>query len=204
MTSPAVQRFQKDHAALKHYMIGRGYSLSLKALGFAAQYHTGLRKDKETPELHHQVRIMFNIISLRDVQNEELCLALAAVHDTDEDYNVGHRALTQATSLEVADKASILNKNHYSSDILYFAACAADLDCSVVKGCDNMDNIQTMHGAFTPEKIVSYMTRTERDVLPMLKQASQYHPQQHFAYAGIRTNLKGKLELYRAMGRIGS
>lgn len=196
------QRFEKDRTALKHYLIGRGYNRALKALAFADQYHVGMRKDKVTPEMHHQIRIMFTIITLRDVAHEELCLALAAVHDTDEDYNVGHRALSLNIDAEVADKASILNKKHYTTEELYMSACEADEDCSIVKGADNIDNIQSMHGAFTPDKIVTYMTRTEHSVLPMLKRAAQRHPHQHFAYASMRSNLKGKIELYRAMAGI--
>lgn len=199
MQDRARTQFEKDHAALKNYLLGRGYHQALIALGFANHYHKGMRKDGCTPELHHQIRIAFSVLTLRDVANEELCVVLALLHDTPEDYGVSHEMLKNTFNEEIARKACILDKGQHPDDVAYMLAIANDRECSIVKGADNGDNIQSMVGAFTKEKMMSYIARTQETILPMLKNAAAQFPEQTFAYAGLRSRLKDQLKLYNAL-----
>lgn len=190
-------QFDKDHAAMKQYLLGRGYKTALRVLAFASKYHVGLRKDGETPEFQHQLRIAFYILNLRDVANEELCLCLAFLHDTPEDYGVSYSLLSENFGTEIARKACILDKGQHSDDLSYFKAIESDIDCSVVKGADNGDNIQSMVGVFSEEKIRKYMSRTKTQILPMLKNAANNFPEQHFTYAAMRMRLKDQMLIYK-------
>jgi (p)ppGpp synthase/HD superfamily hydrolase len=196
MKEQARTQFEKDHAALKNYLLGRGYHQALTALGYANNHHTGFRKDGFTPEFHHQVRIAFSVLTLRDVTNEELCVTLSFLHDTPEDKNVSHAALCKLFGEEVATKACILDKNQHATEEACMAAIAQDSECSIVKGADNGDNVQSMVGVFSKEKIASYIMRTQTSILPMLKIAASLHPEQTFAYAGLRSRLKDQIKLY--------
>ena len=189
-------QFEKDHAAMKNYLLGRGYKTALRVLPFASNLHDGFRKDKVTPEFHHQIRIAFSILNLRDVVNEELCVCLAFLHDTPEDKNISYSVLNGKFGKDIARKACILDKHQFTHEGSCFAAIAEDIDCSIVKGADNGDNIQSMVGVFTKEKMTSYMHRTKQYVLPMLKHASNNFPEQSFAYSGLRLRLKDQLLLY--------
>lgn len=194
-TNQQIQ-FEKDHAAMKNYLLGRGYRLALKVLAFGMKHHTGFRKDGTTPEFQHQLRIAFSILNLRDVVNEELCICLAFLHDTPEDKGISYSVLNALFGHDVASKACILDKNQHKDEAACFEAIGNDIDCSIVKGADNGDNIQSMVGAFSKEKMQSYMERTREHVLPMLKIASQNFPEQSFAYSGLRMRLKDQLSLY--------
>lgn len=195
----AKVKFEKDKAALKFYCLGKGYSETLKVMAFAAKFHTGYRKDNITPEFHHQVRIAFSIINLRGIVNEERCLSLALAHDTAEDYNVSFAELAEKFGTSFAREVILLDKNQHGTEKLCMLAISNDENCSIVKGADNIDNVQSMHGAFTPAKISSYMARTEDKILPMLKQAAVNFPAQYLAYSSMRYRLKAQLELYRAL-----
>lgn len=191
----AIQ-FNKDHAAMKNYLLGRGYTTALRVLAFARRYHTGFRKDLVTPEFHHQIRIAFSILNLRDVKNEELCLSLAFLHDCPEDYGVSYSLLSKEFGEVIAAKACILDKGQHKDNFDYFYSIEFDIDCSIVKGADNCDNIQSMVGVFSKEKMGKYMERTRCEILPMLKNASNNFPEQSFAYSSLRLRLKDQLTLY--------
>lgn len=195
-------QFDKDHAALKNYLLGRGYTTALRVMAFARKHHIGFRKDNVTPEFHHQIRIAFSILNLRDVKNEELCLSLAFLHDTPEDFGVSYTTLKNEFGPVIAEKACMLDKNQYATSEDCFAALALDIDCSIVKGADNGDNVQSMVGVFTKEKMQSYMHRTKTEILPMLKQASNNFPEQSFAYSSLRLRLKDQLKLYSVISGV--
>jgi (p)ppGpp synthase/HD superfamily hydrolase len=196
MNTHQQTQFEKDHAAMKNYLLGRGYKTALRVLSFARSHHDGFRKDKVTPEFHHQIRIAFSILNLRDVVNEELCLCLAFLHDTPEDKNVSYSVLNEKFGHDIASKACILDKGQHRDEAACFLAIQNDIDCSIVKGADNGDNLQSMVGVFSKEKMGSYMHRTKHYVLLMLKNASNNFPEQSFAYSALRMRLKDQLMLY--------
>lgn len=198
MTNEKAQ-FEKDRTAIKNYLLGCGYTQALKAMAFAEKFHIGFRKDNVTPEFHHQIRIAFSVLNLRDVENEETCLILSFLHDTKEDYKISQDQLTSLFGSKISSKCSILDKNCFIGEGDCFTAIGEDIDCSIVKGADNCDNIQSMHGAFTDAKIAIYCERTERYVLPMLKIASRNFPHQSFSYSALRNQLKNKIVLYREL-----
>lgn len=199
MLEEKKNQFKKDYTAMKNYLLGREYHLALRVLVFALKYHTGMRKDGVTPEFQHQLRISFSILNLRGVVNEELCLCLAFLHDTAEDYGVSHALLATEFGEVIATKVCILDKGQHKNDDEYFTAIERDIDCSIVKGADNLDNIQSMVNAFSKEKMGTYMSRTKTQILPMLKNASNNFPVQTFSYCGLRTTLKNQLLLYTAI-----
>lgn len=193
----SLVQYRVDRAAMKQYLLGRGYKTALRVLSFAESYHTGTRKDGVTPEFQHQLRIAFSILNLRDVTNEELCLCLAFLHDTPEDYGVSYAVLEEKFGAEIAKKACILDKGQHTDNESYFEAIENDIDCSIVKGADNGDNIQSMVGVFNEAKIRTYMVRTKTQILPMLHRATYNFPEQHFAYASLRMRLKDQMLIYK-------
>lgn len=196
MKEQAIKSFDKDYTALKSYLLGREYNMGLRCMAFAREHHGGTRKDGFTPEFHHQIRIAFTILNLRGVQNEQLALCLAFLHDTPEDKNVSHATLASEFSEEIAVKAFKLNKHAHESEEACMTVISKDPDCSIVKGADNKDNIGSMYGAFTHEKMKSYIERTRTSILPMLKTASTYYPDQSFAYNSLRATLKDQIKIY--------
>ena len=50
--------YDKLLVSLRYWLLGREFYTALKAPRYAADYHTGLRKDGVTPEFEHQLRIV--------------------------------------------------------------------------------------------------------------------------------------------------
>ena len=193
-------QFQKERTALKFYLIGRGYAIALKSLGFAERYHVGLRKDGKTPAFHHQIRIAFAVTQLKGLLNEELCIAGALLHDVQEDYQIPTEVIREEFGPRVAEIVWKLTKkfgDEHKRQEDYIRDVSLDPDASIVKGLDRCDNIESMPGAFSHAKMREYAAEAELIFLTMLKKASKLFPEQQAAYEAIRQRLKTGIRLAR-------
>jgi hypothetical protein len=207
----AVSAFKKDYTALKNYLLGRGFYLALEGMAFAEKYHTGTRKDGYTPEFHHQLIIAWTIINLRGLDGdwrsdrgltlEEHCILLAFLHDVMEDYNLSLEEIAKDFGKMAADDVYALSKKHrgeVKTVEQYNDELAEQPQRIIVKGSDNSHNVQSMHGAFKPEKIASYLLDSKTHKLPLLKLGRKRFPKYHFAFTGLSFMLKRQIELYEA------
>ena len=195
-------KYEKLFTALKYYMIGKNYTTALSALEFARSFHTGFRKNGIDPEYLHQVSIALYTSSLKGVQNEEMVLALSCLHDTPEDYDVDKSILVNRFGEELTRKTLILSKKYQGREKTmseYFGEIGDDIDCSIVKGADRVNNVQTMIGVFSEEKQKKYIKEVEELFLPMLKTAKKNFPTQTHAYFNISQMLKNQVELVKAI-----
>ena len=194
-------QFQREKTALKYFLIGRDYHVALKALGFVERYNVGLRKDGVTPSLHHEVQIALSVSQVKDVSREELCIVAALLHDVQEDYQIPSADIEREFGKEVADVVWKLtkkfagthkNKTDYINDI---AMCEV---ASIVKGLDRVNNLHSMIGVFTVEKMTTYANEAEKVFLPMLKKAGKLFPEQQSAYHAISQQMKQAIIFTRA------
>jgi len=196
-----IEKFNREKTALKFFLIGRNYSLALKALGFAEKYHIGFRKDGVTPEFHHQIRIALTITQLKDILNEELCITAALLHDVVEDYDILPEVIEKEFGKEVRDVVWRLTKKFSSASkeqALYVDELGQCPHASVIKGVDREDNLNSMCGVFSVPKMSSYAKEAEDVFLPMLKRASKLFPSQNAAYSMVRRNLKNTISWVNA------
>lgn len=197
-----MNKFEKAEVSLRYYLIGRGYIRALKAMEYAKALHTGLRKDGKTPEFYHQISIALYLRTLPDLLDLERCLTDAFLHDTVEDKDI---KLSEIEELFGADIA--LDVNHLSKIVekvekplsVYFKQLETNPYASVVKGADRVNNHQSMVGVFTYEKQSSYISETEKQIIPMLKVARRQFPEQESAYENIKYMLGSQIELVRAI-----
>ena len=190
-------RYQKLFIALRYYCMGAKYTKALKALEFARRIHTGKRKDGLTPAFQHQVEIALYLTTVKDVMNEEECIAVALLHDTMEDYeSVSYADIMNETDLSIADACVLLNKNGKKPEN-YFGDIGAHPVASLVKGADRIHNISSMRGVFTPEKQQEYVGEVNQHFLPMLKNARQKFPEQTRAYFNEETILRSMVNLIK-------
>lgn len=186
-------QFQREKTALKYFLIGRDYYDALRSLGFAERYHVGLRKDGKTPELHHQVQIALSISQLKDVMFEEQCLMAALLHDTQEDYQVPSEDIELDFGKQLRERVWKLTKKFagtVKNKKEYIEAIALDPVASIVKGVDRNNNLDSMIGVFSIDKMKEYADEAENLFLPMLKKASKLFPEQHAAYHAISQQMK--------------
>lgn len=188
-------RYQKLFIALRYYLLGAKYYKALRAFDFARKIHAGTRKDGKTPEFQHQVEIALYINTLRDVMDEERCIATALLHDTLEDYDgVSREDIYNKTDEFVADACVLLNKNGKKPEN-YFGDISNDHIASLVKGVDRIHNVNSMRGVFSAEKQKEYLAEVEQWFLPMLKNSRNRFPQQTRAYFNIETILRSQINL---------
>jgi hypothetical protein len=84
------------------------------------------------------------------------------------------------------------NKTDYINDI---AMCEV---ASIVKGLDRVNNLHSMIGVFTLEKMTTYANEAEKVFLPMLKKAGKLFPEQQSAYHAISQQMKQAIIFTRA------
>jgi len=195
-------QYEREKTFLKAYLLGKGYFRAIKALGFIERCEFMLppeeryRKDKVTPSLHHQVRIALSITNLKGLINEELCLVTALLHDVQEDHDVHSDVIAKEFGGDVASvnwkvtkkfSGSLKSKDEYTREI------ALDMIASIVKGVDRLDNLDSMIGVFSLEKMKQYSTEAEQVFLPMIKSASKLFPEQLQAYHTIMIRMKQQI-----------
>ena len=199
-------QFDHEKTVLKYFLLGKGYFEAIKALGYIEQTNERLppekryRKDKVTPNLHHQIRVALSIIQLNGVIDEELCIICALLHDVQEDLHISKSEIEELFGRKVAEIVWRLTKK-YINIVKNKEAYIHDMsECqvtSLVKGVDRLDNLSTMIGVFSLEKQLEYAEEAEKLFLPMIKKASKYFPSQIHAYTQISLTMKRQIEITR-------
>lgn len=194
-------QFQKEKTALKYYLTGRNYTIALRMLGFAERHHVGLRKDKKTPEFHHQIRLAMDAMNLKGLVNEEIVITLCLGHDVQEDYDIPRLVMEKEFGQEIADANWRLTKKfagESKSKEEYIREMSLCPYASIVKGLDRCDNLESMIGVFTVDKIKSYSKEAEVVFLSMLKSSAKLFPEQHAAYRQVSQMMKQHLRFISA------
>lgn len=202
MIDPVAFRtqFEKLEISLRYFLLGREYYDAARALEFAKQYHTGVRKDGVTPEIQHQIEIVHFLRTLLPsfIHPQEVLIA-GFLHDTCEDYpEVTSDIIEKNFGRRVAHSVGLLDKNGKEPSY-YFEQIGNDEIASIVKGADRIHNLQSMIGVFTSEKQIRYVLEVNQHFLPMLKRARRKFPQQEAAYENIKHLLNSQLELISAL-----
>jgi (p)ppGpp synthase/HD superfamily hydrolase len=191
-----MNQFEKLKITLRYFLLGREYYMAADALEYAAQYHTGFRKDGVTPEFQHQIEIAHYVRTLLpSLMFPEDTIAAVLLHDVPEDYGVPHAEISNRFGPKVGRAVFLMDKNSNAN----FAAIGEDPIASIAKGGDRSHNLQSMQGVFTREKQLKYIAEARNDFLPMLKTARRLFPKQEAAYENIKHMLNSQLELLEAL-----
>lgn len=193
---------EKMRISLRYWLLGREYYQALEAMEFAARWHTGTRKDG-SHEFGHQLRQALYLRSIeRLLIDPQSCLVVCFLHDVVEDKPVSLADINTHFGPAITASVDAISKEVggvRKTDTAYFAGIAADPVASICKGADRIDNQDTMVGAFTAEKQLSYIRETEQFLLPMLKTARRTFFRQDPAYENVKSILIGQVTLVRAL-----
>lgn len=200
-----TDKYTKQFIAMRYWLLGRNYYVALDALEYAAQLHTGKRKDGTTQEYAHQLSIGRYVKSIAtSLEHPEATLATVFLHDVCEDYSIGFEEIEARFGSEVCQAVWLMTKKfrgYRKADADYYREIADNKIASVTKGADRIHNIQTMLDVFTYEKQKEYIQETEEFVIPALKAARRRFPRQEPAYENIQHVLISQIELLRAVHR---
>ena len=190
--------FSKLYIALKFRLHGIGFFKALVALEKGRDIHKGFRKDDTTPEYQHQLEIALFVLTLKDVQDLEGAIICALLHDTIEDYPnaVSEKWISDNFGEGILNSLKQIDKNSSKNYEVYISALAEDMNGSIVKLCDRINNFQSMNrGNFTIEKQKKYANEVKVYFLVMAKRARKLFPRQMDAYYNVETMLKNQYEL---------
>jgi (p)ppGpp synthase/HD superfamily hydrolase len=193
-----TDKFSKLYIALKFRLKGMEFYDAMRALEFAREIHSGMRKDGTTPEFQHQLEIAHYAMTLKDIEDLEGVIICSLLHDTDEDYpHLIPLDELQSFGQSRASAIRTLNKHTAPKGYdEYFARISQDKLASIVKGLDRINNFQSMNrGMFTIEKQKKYAHEVMYYFLVMLKIARKNFPRQMDAYYNIEYMLKSQHEL---------
>ena len=197
------EQFERDRTALKNFLVGRNYPEALAALGHAERWHTGFRKNKVTPEFHHQIGVVFNFLNtpIDGLTRKLESAAIAALlnHDVVEDYPVKAECLRKAGLTKLAvNLVQGLTKAENETLEQFLERLLGHWLLPIMKGCDRDNNVMTMAGAFSVTKMRSYIAETRSHILPLLKLASNKFPEHHRSYSTLAHGIKKQLHIYEA------
>ena len=192
--------YLRHRERIRAWLLGGRYFKSVEALEFAARFHTGMRKDGQTPEFHHQISIAHYIRTLHNLRGPEDVFSVSFLHDTIEDRDVSHEEIEARFGTKVKDGVLLLSKKYRGERKNledYYKSMMTNSIASIVKGADRVHNFQTCSGVFTIEKQERYIAECEMYIFPMLKEARNNFPDQELAYENIKHALKGQIELLK-------
>lgn len=200
--------FTKKKLALRNQLIGANYFHALAAFEFAEKLHTGYRKDKVTPEFQHQIEIALHALTLPNLMFREEVISAIMLHDVREDFDVSDGEIRDifwnSTQFQerVAGAVERVTKKFRgtSKDLaVMFEEMSRCPIASIVKGCDRVNNVNTMVGVFGIDKQKQYCGEVRELFLPMLKVARRNFPHQVNAYESIKFTLNTQLNLISAI-----
>lgn len=162
----------KIYTYLKGYAMGLEWSDTLAALSFARVAHKDQRRKSGEPYIIHPLTVASHAVAL-GVKEDEV-VAAAILHDVVEDCNIG------VDMLPVSDntKDAVRRLTHVKGEPLgpYYREIGENRVASIVKLLDRCDNVSTMAGVFSVEKIKQYIDETREYVLPLIRQTKDKWP----------------------------
>ena len=153
---------------------------TLTALYIAREAHDGQTRKSGEPYIIHPLTVACHAISLG--MREDLLIASCLLHDWEED--CGGKISTLPCSPEVKETIDLvtfrrepgIDKGSQLSS--HYSKIAESRLATFVKLFDRANNVSTMAGVFTPEKIREYIDETRTYVLPLQRHAKNtYHEQ---------------------------
>lgn len=200
-----TEKHIKLRMALYYWLLGKNYDNSCKALTFAERFHTGLRKDGNTPEFSHQIEISHFVRTLPlSEQYLEQIITLSLLHDVKEDYGISDEELARNFGKQTAADVELLTKKFrgvMKSREEYFGALTGNLVPVLMKVSDRIHNIKTMVDVFTHEKQLQYIEEVETYFLPMLKKTKKQYPEEERAFENVKHVLLTQICLIKKIHR---
>ncbi len=177
------------------------------ALQYMREKHAGqsrkpsLFSKAEVPYITHPLLMACHAHALKI--REDSILAAILLHDVCEECDVTPDMLP--VSDEVADAVAILTyKKNPAVDKrvtkkAYYDGIIRNRIATIVKILDRCNNISTMAGSFSEEKLVAYIKETEEYVMPLLEHARHTIPEYTDAFFILRYHMNSVLESLKSM-----
>ena len=178
---------EKMFTFLRGYANGKGMPETLHALNYAKKLYKGQMRDGGEPYIIHPLTMAFQAISM-GLTNDEL-VAAALLHDVVEDCGVEIENIPCNDRVrEIVLLLTFKKPEHYkekdgvgsSLDSMkeqYYNLISRDAEASIVKLLDRCNNVSSMAGVFSEERLISYIEETKQFILPMIRRTKEEFPE---------------------------
>lgn len=192
-----MERFEKQRIALRYYIEGvvralpnsEAWNRAYSMMALLENETDGLfRKDGKTPERSHPIALALRACNLFHQSAPEFSgnlVSIALGHDLLEDAkSAGDRdrvfnAIEKICGPLLLAEMETLDKNSFQTTETYYDNLGnldLHLASAIIKVIDRENNLSTMIGVFSDQKIHSYIYETEQYVIPLLKKIRRYRP----------------------------
>lgn len=192
-----MKRFEKQRIALRYYIEGvvrssptsLAWNRAYKMMALLENITDGkTRKDGITPEWSHPIALALRVINIFHADATDFTgnlVSIALGHDLLEDAKKdGNReevfnSIERICGVDLLAEMEALDKNSFQSTVDYYENLSnldLHLASAIVKVIDRENNLSTMIGVFSEQKILDYLYETSDFVIPLLKRIRRYRP----------------------------
>ena len=169
----------KMYTYVRGYAAGAGLSNTMKALTFARKEHEGQFRKSGEPYIIHPLTMACNAISL-GIKDDNVIAAIL-LHDVCEDCDVSLKELPVSDAIRNSVKLLTFEimkgETKEIATNRYYNMILEDRTATIVKLLDRCHNVSSMAGTFSEEKLKNYIKETREFVLPLIKKAKLYYPE---------------------------
>ena len=159
---------------------GAGREIDLEEVdAFAEAAHAGQKRFSGEAYITHPRAVRAILEAEFPEEVDEVTLAIALLHDVLEDSDVHPTILLERWGREVQEGVTLLSWNLRALDIereprIYWSGIRrGPRSVRLVKAADRIHNIREALTSHSPKKRKKYLVETERDLLPILRDAGE-------------------------------
>ena len=178
---------EKMFTYLKGFAMGKNMPETVKALNFARKLHEGQFRKGGQPYIVHPLTMACQAVSMGICKDEVVASTL--LHDVVEDCNCSIKDLPCNDRVKgIVLLLTYQKPEHYiekdgegnSINVYkehYYGMISKDADASIVKILDRCNNVSSMAGVFSKEKLFDYIDETKRFVFPLIRITKDEYPE---------------------------
>lgn len=168
----------KMYTYIRGFANGLEMHQTLRAMSFAREKHNGQTRKSGDPYIVHPLTMACNALSM-GIKDDNI-IATILLHDVCEDCEVSPNELPVNDKIKYGVELmtfSIMDgETKKTAKNRYYNMLLNSKEASFTKLIDRCHNVSTMAGAFTKEKLKSYIDETRQYVLPLLRKVKEKYP----------------------------
>lgn len=195
---------EKMYTYVKGFAMGAKMNDTLASLAYARRMHKDQKRKSGEPYIVHPLAMACHALSVGIT--DDAILAGVLLHDVVEDCGakiddlpVSHEAKTVVYLMTFVQPDGMDKHDALKS---YYENISKDGRASIVKILDRCNNVSTMAGVFSPEKLQAYIYETEEFVLPLIKHTKEYFPEYQDVLWILKYHIVSVLESLKGLGAL--
>lgn len=151
---------------LSWFSISENMPLIKQAVIFAIKCHKNQKRISGGSYVKHPIEVCLGLI-FAGIKDENILVA-ALLHDTIEENSATIEKIRQEFNLEIANIVDLVTMRHDEKLLEYYYRIQQDERAVLIKAFDNRNNLKTMLGFFSNDKLRKNFKKTRDFVLPMI------------------------------------